>query len=88
MSNASDPFEAAEMVHSVGRYTGESLWRVFSSLVLPDDGGECILQDCGPFLTKDEAQTLVDMAVAEGVEDIPPEMVNRARRAYLARLPE
>lgn len=88
MSNASDPFATAAMVHYVGTYAGETLFRVFSSLVLPDDGGECIVHDCGPFLTRDEAQALVDLATAEKVEDITPEMVNRARLAYIAGLPE
>lgn len=88
MNNASDPFETAPMVHYVGQYAGESLWRVFSSLVIPDDGGEAIMHDCGPFLTKGAAQALVDLATAEGVEDITLEMVNRARLAYIAGLPE
>jgi len=86
MSNTIDPFATAPMVHSVGRYAGESLYRVFSSLVLPDDGGEAILNDCGPFLTRDEAQALVDLATRAGVEDIPPGMVNRARSIHLAAM--
>jgi len=84
MNSASDPAdEITGTIHEVGTTPGEPGWKVFSSFTFAD-GGQCIMQDYGPFASRDAAQVCADMA--EGVEEITDDLIRRARRAYLLRM--
>jgi len=83
MSNPAD--EITGVIHETGRNQEDRLWRVFTSYTFAD-GGQAIIADRGPFLTREGADVLRDLATDAGIEDIPPAMVTRARAIHLAAM--
>jgi len=85
MNSASDPNEITGTIHEVGSTPGTPGWQVFTSFTFAD-GGSIIMQDCGPFASKQAAQICADLAAAEQVEEVTGDLIRRARRAYLSRV--